>query len=373
MSAVRKALCGVMRKGARPDDTQLAAINRLAVEPQTADSVYVRTAWAGHNAIDRDGEVIDDALLVDIGITLVGKGLHLRHPSGWDGDSGPGVGRVFDTRIVSMSLDDARTALREPELRFPPGAVEAHLLEASFFIPRTSKNADLLADIDAGVAGDVSLGFMPGPRAPVTDDAGTQIATRLQSPGEGYELSLVWLGAQPGARVHKAAKGGDHNHDEDHHMTVELQKQITDLQAANGTLQSKLDKALAAVSSLEAIRKAVGGLADDPQALAKAVQAGNDYTAALVDDIVTAERHLKLTGDSDDEVAAAKAVYVDYPITKLKALCSRLDAMVPKSPTDELGGEPNLGSQDGGVSTDKAKRTQSDPIHNPMLNKSATA
>lgn len=193
--------------GGSASNEALAQINQYALEPQTRDSVYVRTAYAGHNAIDRDGDVIDAALLHDIARTLPGKGFHIRHPIGADGDSGPGVGRVFEAKVVEKSHDEARLELWEPNLRFPDSDQPALLLEVSFYIPRTDKNEHLITDMDAGVAGDVSLGFRHGQRTEIFDVNGNKVADRLNSPGEGYELSLVWLGAQPGARVHKAMGG----------------------------------------------------------------------------------------------------------------------------------------------------------------------
>ena len=187
-------------------DEDLAAINALALAEMTADDVYVRTAYLAHNGIDRDKEVFDDSLLEAFANSLPGKGLFIKHPMGYDGDSGPGIGRWFRAQVVDMSLDESRAVLKEPKLQFPPSTETAKLLEASFYIPRTEKNAGLLADIDAGIAGDLSIGFRTSDRAPITDGVSDDvIAYRLMAPGEAYEGSLVWLGAQPGARVHKAA------------------------------------------------------------------------------------------------------------------------------------------------------------------------
>lgn len=378
--AVNKTLGCAVRKAAQPNDAQLAAINGYAVEAQTADSVYVRTAWAGHNAIDRDGEVIDDALLMDIARTLPGKGLFVRHPSGWDGDSGPGVGRIFESRVVEMTLDEARTALREPTLQWPPGVETARLLETSFYIPRTDKHAGLIGDMDAGVAGDVSLGFRPGDRADIADGAGNRIARRLLGPGEGYELSLVWLGAQPGARVHKAANGGAPNHDEDDDMSAELKQQLDQLQADHKTLRVDLDAANIKAGSFDAIKaacKAAGVdvvLLDKPDDLAAAIKAGHDYKASLLDDIVKADRLLGLCGDSDDDVAATRKEYAGMSVAKLKGLNERLQKSVAATGAgtgDDLGSDPNPDKPGAQDQPDPSKATAADPIHNPMLQKSA--
>lgn len=188
----------------KPSAEQLAAINVYALDALTADQVYVRTAYLAHNGIDRDNEVFDGALLREFARSLPGKGLFVRHPGGWDGDSGPGVGRWFEARVVSMTVDEARAALREPNLQWPDGTEQAELLEASYYIPRSDKNADLITDVNAGVASDVSIGFRASQRTDIMDANGEVIARRLHAPGEALEGSLVWLGAQPGARTVKS-------------------------------------------------------------------------------------------------------------------------------------------------------------------------
>lgn len=188
----------------KPSSEQLAAINVYALDELTADQVYVRTAYLAHNGIDRDNEVFDGALLRDFARSLPGKGLFVRHPGGWDGDSGPGVGRWFEARVVQMSMDEARTALGEPNLQWPDGTEQAELLEAGYYLPRSDKNTDLIVDVNAGVASYVSIGFQSSQRTDIMDANGNVIARRLHAPGEALEGSLVWLGAQPGARTVKS-------------------------------------------------------------------------------------------------------------------------------------------------------------------------
>jgi hypothetical protein len=208
-----------------PDSEALAMINSMALTPLEAREIYTRTVYLAHNAIDRDDEVFDDALLDDFATTLPGKGLFVRHPGGWDGDSGPGEGRFYAARVVDMSLDEARELLREPGLRFAPGTERAKLLEASFYAVRTDENATLLRKIDAGVAGDVSIGFRAAERTNIHGADGAAVARRLHAPGEALEGSLVWLGAQPGARIHKAAHGAgsDAERSRDVHLSNPLQ------------------------------------------------------------------------------------------------------------------------------------------------------
>lgn len=214
-----------------PNPAQLGKINALAISTLTADQVYVRTAYLAHNAIDRDQDVFDDALLDDFARTLPGKGLFIKHPRSADGDSGPGIGRWFEARVVEMSHEEARIALREPGLTWPPGSQRAKLLETSYYIPRSPKNADFIIDIDAGVAADVSIGFRAAESTPIQDGDGRTIAYRLQAPGEALEGSLVWLGAQPGARTVKATN---------RNFSSAAQQQIQQLKDENARLKAAL-------------------------------------------------------------------------------------------------------------------------------------
>ena len=108
-----------IKAGGKPDEGQLAAINQFTLDELTEDQVYVRTAILAHSGIDRDRDAFEKALLEDFAKTLPGKGLFVKHPGGWDGDSGPGIGRWFGARVVEVSKEKAREMLREPKLQFP--------------------------------------------------------------------------------------------------------------------------------------------------------------------------------------------------------------------------------------------------------------
>lgn len=193
------------KSAGKPSSEQLGLVNQFALETLSADQVYVRTAYLAHSGIDRDRDAFEKALLDDFARTLPGKGLFVKHPGSFDGDSGPGIGRWFDAKVIQVSQDEARRLLGEPGLMFADNE-DAYLLEASYYIPRSDKNADMITDIDAGVASFVSVGFAAATRTPITEGTGNEvIAYRVHAPGEALEGSLVWLGAQPGARTHKAA------------------------------------------------------------------------------------------------------------------------------------------------------------------------
>lgn len=334
-----------------PSEAHLAQINKLALRALNADEVYVRTVYLAHNAIDRDREAFDDTLINDFANTLPGKGLFVRHPGGWDGDSGPGVGRWIDARVVDMPLDEARTVLREPKLAWPPGTERAKLLESTFYLLRTSDTKDLIDKIDGGIAADVSIGFRAADRSGISDAAQNTIAYRLLGPGEALEGSLVWLGAQPGARVHKSATR------EDETMTPE---EIKALQAKLAAAEKAAADNKAKAEAHDALMKELGD-AKSVAALKAAAADGAAYRAQIVDDIVKAERIAgMIKGDDEKAVNEAKAQYADWPLSRLKAWAEKLGKTETKGGHLQ-GGDPNAGQ---GEPTTLAKDS---PLANPLI------
>lgn len=339
----------------QPDDTQLAVINDYTLAVLTSEEVYVRTAYIAHNAIDRDQEVFDDALLDVFARTLPGKGLFVKHPRGWDGDSGPGVGRWFGASVVEMSLDDARKALRQPGLQWPPGTEVAKLLEGDFYIPRTNGNDDLIKNVDAGVASDVSIGFSAADRVPITDHADKVIAMRWVSPGEALETSLVWLGAQPGARAHKDLSSNNSNEETDA-MSAE---QLKVLQDAKDALQKKHDDLKTATAKalglFDAIKNAFKEeLTNNTDAVIKAINDGLAYHKTLVADVIAAERKAGLIGDTPEETTAAEKAYGDWGCDKLKAWAVKLNkTAAPDDGGSVAGGDPNASAADKDAAQNK--------------------
>ena len=77
-----------------------------------------------HNCVDRDRECFDESLLAAFAASIPGKGCHIRHPAGWDGDSGPAEGRVFEAEVRRMSLEQAIAYIEDDELvEVTPSAV----------------------------------------------------------------------------------------------------------------------------------------------------------------------------------------------------------------------------------------------------------
>jgi hypothetical protein len=331
VSAARtKSLSVRIKSAGDPSEAQLALIRQYTLADMAADQLYVRTFAIAHNAIDRDREAFDEALLADFARTLPGKGLFVKHPNDWaNSDRGaPGEGRWFDAHLERMSLDEARKLLREPELKFPPGAQTAVLLMADGYMARTAGNADLLLKIDAGVVGDVSIGFTAKDYERITDEHGNELnAYRLLGPGEALEASLVWLGAQPGARAIKGASIPDEDDN------VETNQKLAAAEQKATTLQTQLDEATPSHNLVIGLRKALGDnahLVDKPEVLSDQVKAAGEFRKSLVDDIVAAERQLGVCGDSDEAVKAAEAIYAGYDTPKLQQLHKHYAERTPK-------------------------------------------
>lgn len=307
-----------------PTAEQLAAIRTYTLREFPVSEIVVREFVLAHNGIDRDAEVFDEPLLADFARTLPGKGTFVRHPGGWDGDSGPPEGRVFAARVERMSFDEARTLLREPALQFPPDRAEASVLMASAYFVRTGGNADLLTQMDAGIASDVSIGFAAKRGAdPIRDASGRELqARRWVSPGEALEMSIVWLGAQPGARAVKSAKT------EEETMTPEEKAAFDAAQQKAAAAEARAAELAKSAEQLDALRKSLGtdaALIDSPQSLASFINSGKSHRNALIDGIVAGERHAGITGDSEADVKSARELYESLPTDRLVAMAKRYE------------------------------------------------
>jgi hypothetical protein len=346
---------------------QLAAIRAYTLRDFTPAELMVRTFVLAHNGIDRDNECFDETLLADFSRTIAGKGCYIVHPSSWRSDGGPAEGRVFGARLETMSFDDARSLLREPTLAFPPDRQQATLLLTDVFFARTDENGALLTKMDAGIAGDVSIGFSATGPVPMKDNDGRDLsAQRWLSPGTAYEQSLVWIGAQPGARAVKTFST------ENADMTPEQIKALQDSEAALkaqvATLKADGAKDSAQLASLKTALGDNATLLDNPATLAAHIVNGKTAHAALIDEIVAGERHAGILGDEQADVDGAKALYAEFPFAKLKKLAESLEAR--NAPAGRkagriAGGNPNNTAP--GLDAKTKEAVEKSPLSNPAL------
>jgi hypothetical protein len=193
-------------EGTRPTAEEMALIRTFALAEVAPEALYVRRMVLANDAVDRSDEQFPPAVLSRLAETLPGKPLLVAHQK----EALP-TGLVFRAR--------ARQAT--------PGEAGTTTLEAWFYLLKTEANAEIRAQIDAGVARYVSIGFLfdarlcsvcdqeywrcphvPGQQ--VTDEAGSQRRVTYRYGGdlaryEACEASLVYLGCQRLAQLAKEA------------------------------------------------------------------------------------------------------------------------------------------------------------------------
>jgi hypothetical protein len=357
-----KLFRAVSKASGEPDAGQLAAIRRYMLDDVPAEQLVVREYALAHNAIDRDNECFDEPLLAQFASSLLGKGVYIKHPTGWTGDGGPAEGRVYATRIETMSLEEARTLLREPKLTLPPDRTEVHLLMAAAFYVRTDENAALLAKHAAGIVGDVSIGFNTK-NAPtrVIDDSGIELNVwRWKAPGEALEMSLIWLGAQPGARAIKSARTEAND--------MELKEQLDAANAEITTLKSANTATKESAGKFDAAKAALGDnavLLDNPAQLAALVTAGKSHRDTLAEQLVAADRTKGLLGDDEAAVKAAREEYAGMPISALERMAKHA-APAKGAGGSIVGSDPNAPAPIGDVKA-------TGPFANPLIGGAAVA
>jgi hypothetical protein len=120
---------------------ELALINKLTVKELTAEEVYTFNVILCDNEIDRDCERFDYAALEKMAELFVGvTGIFDHNPRSENQSA-----RIFSAKCETV--DGRINSYGEPYV----------CLKAKAYIPRTSKNADLIADIDAGIKKEVSV------------------------------------------------------------------------------------------------------------------------------------------------------------------------------------------------------------------------
>ncbi len=185
-------------RGGVPSAVQLAAINALAKAHLTQEQVYVFSLRLCDDQPDRDQERFDTGALPELARLFIGKTGIVDHK--WSAEKQ--VARIFETQVVS-----------EEGVRF---------IKAWAYIRRGGANDELIADIEAGIKKEVSVGCAMG-RAVCSvcgSDYGScghrkgesydgQVCCAiLREPMDAYEFSFVAVPAQRDAGVLKALGGG---------------------------------------------------------------------------------------------------------------------------------------------------------------------
>ena len=181
-----------------PTAVQLEAINAQAKAQLTAEQVYVFSLRLCDDQVDRDNERFDTAALSALAKLFLGKTGIVDHK--WSSDNQ--VARIFETQVV-----------KEDGVSF---------IKAWAYIRRGGNNEEIIADIEAGIKKEVSVGCAMG--MAVCSVCGNEYGTCghikgeqydgaiccaiLQEPMDAYEFSFVAVPAQRDAGVLKALGGG---------------------------------------------------------------------------------------------------------------------------------------------------------------------
>lgn len=205
--------------GPTPTETDLALINDMALEPMTADQIYVRKIRLANDRVDRDFERFSRGVLNKFSDTLPGKSVLIGH----EHHSAP-IGRFYDAKVARDK------------------ATGTAWLEGKWYAPITAQNEHDRKSIDAGVWSYTSIGFMwdavecdickqdyrsmkcshllgtdypvdqvSGDMPPIASDSGKTVTATATYKGDAQavEGSIVYLGAQYDAAIVKAKLAGD--------------------------------------------------------------------------------------------------------------------------------------------------------------------
>ncbi len=192
--------------GGVPPESEIAEINRYARSPLKQEEVYAFTVTLCDNEIDRDGERFTAETLEQLAALYPGK------PGLFD-HSMKGRDQTARTYRAWVERDEAkRNSLNEPYTA----------LRARAYMVRTPENQSLIAEIDAGIKKEVSVGCAIATKAcsicganrhtepcahlPGRFYEGQLCHTVLSGAKDAYEWSFVAIPAQPKAGVTKTVK-----------------------------------------------------------------------------------------------------------------------------------------------------------------------
>lgn len=176
-----------------PTAAQLEEINALTKARLNGEQVYVFSLRLCDDRIDRDGERFDTGALPGLAKLFLGKTGILDHRWSTEGQ----VARIFETQVVKEK--------------------DASYIRAWAYIRRGGKNDELIADIEAGIKKEVSVGCAMAQA--VCSICGSEYGTCghvkgehydgqvcaviLKEPVDAYEFSFVAVPAQRQAGVMK--------------------------------------------------------------------------------------------------------------------------------------------------------------------------
>lgn len=213
----------VVTKGAHVEkmavtDTEMEKINRFAIEPLTAEDVFIFKVAVCDNEVDRDFEVFPRESLEKMAALFVGKTIIKDHSAQADHQ----VARIYSTEVA-----DGHGTTKN-------GESYAQLV-ASCYMVRTDGNKDLITEIQSGIKKEVSVGCsikkavcsicgMDNRQGYCKHFHGREYDGqlcyfKLEEPSDAYEVSFVAVPAQPAAGVIKSYTGEDFTEPEENPET----------------------------------------------------------------------------------------------------------------------------------------------------------
>lgn len=191
-------------------DADLAAINKYALEPLTADQVFVFKAVLCDNEVDRQYERFTVKALTDLKKLFLGKTVIKDHHHSADNQ----VARIYATELVETG-------------KVTKSGEAYTQLVAWCYMVKTASNADLIAEIKGGIKKEGSVGFSAAsaicsicetdnaktycrhwPGRSYDKAGGPQVCIfTLAGAKDAYEFSLVAVPAQRAAGVSKSYTG----------------------------------------------------------------------------------------------------------------------------------------------------------------------
>ena len=185
-------------RGGEPTREQIDAINYMAKAKLTQEDVYVFSVRLCDDQVDRDHERFDTAALPELAKLFIGKAGVVDHK--WSAECQ--VARIFATEVV-----------QEEGVSF---------IKAWAYIRRGGKGDEWIADIEAGIKKEVSVGCaMGGSVCSICGSAygscghqkgevydGERCCAILRDPVDAYEFSFVAVPAQREAGVLKGLGHG---------------------------------------------------------------------------------------------------------------------------------------------------------------------
>jgi hypothetical protein len=301
------------------DSSVLTEINKFTQKELTADDVYVQKFLLCHDCVDRDGEAFAKDALTGIKNTIVGKSVIRYH----ERRSDP-VGVVYAAEIKSMTQEEFKTLTGEQLV--PLNGEKINVLFAYAYFLR-GVDDDVIAKLEGGTFRFVSVGFVSSDT--VRKEKKELKYWEITAPCEAREMSLAYLGAQPGAAAYKTP--GDDKKGE---------------KMAYKKLSAKMGKEITEENIETELTTYIEKMESENAALKKDAEAGREYRKSVTDAFV--KLRIKCFGLKEDEAKAVEKLAERFETAELVAETAVLQKMADeKFPAESTLKEDTNGKPEG--------------------------